>query len=101
MTNTTASLNKVIQQKRQAILDIAATYMAKEIKIFGSAGRGQAGPESDLDLLVEFEAGYSLLTMIALKQDLEALLGCRVDVVTEASLSPYIRQQVLDQAISL
>ena len=60
-----------------------------------------ASPESDLDLLVEFETTYSLLHMIALKQDLEDLLGCPVDVVTEAALSPYIREQILAEAIRL
>ena len=59
---------------------------ARNIRVFGSVARGEAGPESDLDLLVEMEPGRSLLDHIALIQDLEEVLGCRVDVVTEAGL---------------
>jgi len=54
---------------------------ARNIRVFGSVARGEAGPESDLDLLVEMEPGRSLLDHIALIQDLEEVLGCRVDVV--------------------
>ena len=56
---------------------------------------------SDLDLLVKLEAGRSLLDLIAIKQDLEDLLGCQVDVVTEAAISPYIREKVLKEAVAL
>lgn len=101
MTGKISSLNQLVQQKRHTILEVATSHGAKSIKLFGSIGRGEAGPTSDLDLLVEFEPGYTLLDLIAIKQDLEELLGCAVDVVTEAALSPYIRRQVLEEAISL
>lgn len=101
MSNKISHLKHLLTQQRQTILEIAATHGAKTIKIFGSVGRGQANAASDLDLLVDFEPGYSLLNIIALKQDLEDLLGCPVDVVTEMALSPYIRDQVLAEAISL
>ena len=101
MAGKISSLSQLIQQKRHTILAIATTYGVKSIKYFGSIGRNEAGPASDLDLLVEFEPGYTLLDLIAIKQDLEDLLGCPVDVVTEAALSPYIRQQVLAEAIRL
>ena len=96
MSNKLSSVHQKVQQQRQTILDIAATHGATTVKIFGSVGR-----DEDLDLLVEFETAYSLLHMIALKQDLEDLLGCPVDVVTEAALSPYIREQILAEAIRL
>jgi predicted nucleotidyltransferase len=51
-----------------------------------------------VDLLVDFETGRDLLDVVALKQDLEALLGCRVDVVEEGGLSPYLRDRILEQA---
>ena len=63
--------------------------------------RGTASPDSDLDLLIDLEPGRHLLNLVAIKQDLEDLLGCPVDVVTERALSPYIRDQVLADAISL
>ncbi len=66
--------------------------------------RGEAGPESDLDLLVEMEPGRSLLDMGGLfagLMDLQDLLGCRVDVVTEKGLRQRIRARVLKEAVEL
>jgi len=85
----------------ESIREIVAAHGAARIRIFGSVARGVARPESDLDLLVELEPGRNLLDLIAIKQDLEQRLGHRVDVLTERSLSPYIREQVLKEAITL
>jgi uncharacterized protein len=66
--------------------------------------RGEAGPDSDIDILVKLVPGRSLLDIAAIKQDLqdlEDLIGCEVDVVTEAAISPYIREEVLREAVSL
>lgn len=71
------------------------------MRLFGSLTRGQARLDSDVDLLVKLDSGRNLLDLIAIKQDLEDLLGCVVDVVTEAALSPYIREEVLKEMISL
>jgi predicted nucleotidyltransferase len=71
------------------------------VHVFGSVVRGEAKTGSDLDLLVKLEPGRSLLDLIAIKQDLEDLLGCEVDVVTEAAISPYMKEQVLKEAVSL
>ncbi|MEP6775706.1 MAG: nucleotidyltransferase family protein [Chloroflexota bacterium] len=84
--------------RRQDILRVLSQHGATSAKIFGSVARGESGPESDLDLLVRLEPGYSLLDLIAIKQELEDLLGCKVDIVTEAALSPYMRDQVLQEA---
>ena len=94
-------LPAIIRERRQQILDIARKYGAFEVRIFGSAARGESGPCSDLDVLVKLEPGRSLLDIVAIKQDLSDLLGCEVDVVTEAAVSPYIRQQVLRESINL
>jgi predicted nucleotidyltransferase len=80
---------------------VAARYGARDVRIFGSLARGEARPDSDVDLLVSLEPSRSLLDLIALKQDLEDLLGCRVDVVTEAAVSPYLRERVLKDAVAL
>jgi predicted nucleotidyltransferase len=95
------NIDEIIKRKRSEILKISTRYGAKEIKIFGSALRGEAKKNSDIDLLVQLEPGRSLLDIIAIKQDLEDLLGCKVDIVTEAALSPYIRDEVLNQAVRL
>ena len=95
------SPSKALKNKREEILRIAAAHGAQNIRLFGSVSRGEAGPKSDVDILVRLEPGRSLLDIIAIKQDLEDLLGCEVDVVTEEAVSPYIREQVLKEAVSL
>lgn len=93
--------NKILQDKREEILRIASAHGAQNVRVFGSVSRGEAGTESDVDLLVKLEPGRSLLDLIAIKQELEDLLGREVDVVTEDAVSPYIREQVLKEAVSL
>lgn len=94
-------LDDLIKTKRVEILRIAAEHGARNVRVFGSLARGDAGPESDLDLLVQMEEGRSLLDLVGLWQDLEELLGRRVDVVSEGGLSPYLRSRVLAEAVPL
>lgn len=95
------TVSNTIKGRREEILDLARKYGAKNIRVFGSMARGEQGPESDLDIIVEMEKGRSLLDIIAIKQDIEEILGRKVDVVTEASISPYIRDAVLKEAVNL
>lgn len=90
-----------IRQKRELILNVAARHGARNLRVFGSVVSGQQRPDSDLDLLVDFDLGRSLLDHVALVQDLEDLLGQRVDVVTEKALHWYLRDRVLRQATAL
>jgi predicted nucleotidyltransferase len=90
-----------LDTKREEILDIVNRHGGRNARVFGSWARGEANPDSDLDILIDLESGRSLLDIVAIKQDLEDLLGCPVDVVTEAAVSPYIREQVLNEAASL
>ena len=90
-------IKESLKEKREDILCIAA----QNVRIFGSVARGKAGPKSDIDFLVEMEPGRSLLDHVALWQDLEDLLGCKVDVVSEKALHWYIRDRVLKEAIPL
>ena len=95
------SLDGVIREKRGEILRIAAKYGAHNIRVFGSLARGEANETSDVDLLVEFEPGRSLLDHSGLKIDLQELLGFKVDVVEPDALHWVIRDDVLNQAIPL
>lgn len=96
------AISEALREKRDEILRIAASHGAISVRIFGSLARGEAGPESDIDiLLVDLEPGRSLLDVVAIKQDLEDLLSCEVDVVTETAISPYMREQVLKEAVCL
>jgi len=95
------NLENLIRDKGKDILKISRQHGARRVRIFGSTARGQTSPTSDLDILVDMEVTRSLLDIVAIKQDLEDMLGCKVDVVTESALSPYIRQEVLKEAKTL
>jgi len=90
-----------LKKKRDAILEIAGRHGAGNLRIFGSIARGEAGDGSDVDFLIEMEEGRSLLDLAGFWQDLEELLGCDVDVVTEGGLSPYLRDIIVTEAIPL
>ncbi len=77
---------------------VVRAHGGQSVRVFGSHARGDAHSESDLDLLIRLEPGRSLLDLVAIKQDLEDLLRCSVDVVTEAGLSPYLRERILSEA---
>jgi len=91
----------VLEEYRERILELAARRGASNVRIFGSLARGEGNKESDLDLLVTLEKGRSLLDLVALKLDIEDLIHRSVDVVTDRALSPYIREQVLVEAVPL
>ncbi len=92
---------KSLKAKREEILRIAAQHGARNLRVFGSVARGDAGADSDLDLLVDMEPGRSLFDMGGLLMDLQDLLGCTVDIVSERGLRPRIRERVLSEAVPL
>jgi uncharacterized protein len=94
---TAASLSEV----REDIRRIASAHGAHNVRIFGSFRHGEAGDSSDLELLVEMESGRSLFDLVALSDELEETLGVEVDVLTEGSLSPYLRDGILAEAVAL
>ena len=88
-----------LRRRRGEILGIARRRRARRVAVFGSVARGDAHPGSDVDLLVDFEPGASLLDHVGLFQDLEDLLGVGVDVVTRSALKPrddHIRAEAVD-----
>jgi predicted nucleotidyltransferase len=91
-------MDKRLLSKRKQILRLAQRYGASNVRIFGSVARGEATPESDIDFLVELAPNRSLLDLGGLLMELQDLLGCNVDVVTEKSLHWYIREKVLVEA---
>lgn len=95
------SVDELLKTKREDVLRVAARHGARNVRVFGSAAKGEAGPTSDVDFLVEMEPGRSLLDLVGLWQDLEELLGRKVDVVEDEGLHWYIRDRVLKEAVSL
>jgi len=94
-------IDELLREKREEILKIAAKHGAYNVRIFGSVARGEARADSDVDFLVEIEQGRNLLDRIALIQDLEALLGRKVDVAKPKNLHECIREKVLKEAVPL
>jgi predicted nucleotidyltransferase len=94
-------IEEILRHRRQEILRIAARHGASNVRIFGSVARGEAGPDSDVDLLVDLERDRSLLDHAALKVELEQLLERPVDVATERGLKVRIREHILQEAIPL
>ena len=92
---------ELLQRRRDEIQRIAAKHGAYNIRIFGSVVRGEAGPESDIDLLVQLGSTTSSWFPAGLVLDLEELLGRRVEIVTEKALNPYLRERVLREAVPL
>ena len=92
-------IQTLIHEQRREILKIGARHGARSIRVFGSVARGEAGAGSDVDFLVELEPGRSLFDLGGLLMDLQGLLGCQVDVVTEKALRPRIRERVLREAV--
>jgi len=92
------NLMNLLQEKRDEIVKIATHYGAKDIRVFGSVARGDAGPDSDVDFLVRLEPGTTLLRHAALIRELGNLLGCKVDVVSERGLRERIRDRVIREA---
>jgi predicted nucleotidyltransferase len=105
MNTPKTSIGQLVKENREEILRIAAQHGAYNVRIFGSVARGEDGPDSDVDLLVDvgpvhsswFPAGW----IVDLEDLWDALLGCKVDVAEPEGLHWHIREQVLKEAVSL
>jgi len=97
-TPETLKIEAILHQRRDRILEIAFQHGARNVRLFGSVVRGEAQPNSDIDLLVDLGESLSPWFPVGLIQDLEALLGHKVDVVTEKSLHYFIRDRILSEA---
>ncbi|MGD0693963.1 MAG: nucleotidyltransferase family protein [Terriglobia bacterium] len=95
------TLEELLRERRDEVRRIANKHGASNIRVFGSVARGEAMADSDIDFLVEAGPQTSSWFPAGLILDLEELLGCRVEVVTEKGLNPYIREHVLSEAVPL
>ena len=94
-------IKELIQSKRDEILRTTFKHGAFNVRVFGSVARGDANPESDIDLLVDVGPKHTPFFPGGLLADLEDLLGRKVDIVTEKGLHWYIRDRVLKEAVPL
>ena len=95
-------LKNLLQEKREEIITIAAKHGAYNIRVFGSVAREEDDEESDIDFLIDYDLSkISPWFPGGLLVDLENLLGCKVDIVTEKGLHDFIRSRILKEAIPL
>jgi len=95
------TIESLISENRDEILRLAELHGVANVRIFGSMARGEAGPDSDVDLLVELSKDRTLFDLGELLMDLQDLLGRPVDIMTKESLHWYIKDQVLKEAKKL
>ena len=95
------STDELLKEKREEILRTASKHGARNVRVFGSVARGEARPDSDVDLLVEVGPDRTPFFPGGLIADLEDLLGKKVQVVTREDLHWYIRDRVLEEAVPL
>ena len=95
------TLKQLIEEKRDEILRLAVKHGARNVRLFGSAARGEDRPDSDVDFLVEAGPTTSSWFPAGLILDIEETLGRRVEIVTDRGLNPYLRDQVLREAVPL
>ena len=93
--------SQLVRERREEILRLAARRGVSRLRVFGSVSRGDAGPTSDIDFLVELQPGRTLIDLGGLQMDLQELLGRKVDLVEPAALHPLIRDRVLAEAVPL
>lgn len=91
----------ISETKQKIILDRLASLNPISVAVFGSYARGDQRDDSDLDILVDTQAHYSLLDLIDLEQQLTEALGTKVDLVTKRSLSPYFKPYIENNLVYL
>ncbi len=94
-------IEELLREKRTEIQRIAEIHGARNVRVFGSAARGESRADSDVDLLVDTGPETSSWFPAGLVIELEELLGCRVEIVTEKGLNPHLRERVLQEAVPL
>ena len=101
MVKGESSMDPLIENYRDQIIKLAKLRGAKSISLFGSMATNRATAMSDIDFLVEMEAGQSAFALGALLKDLEDLLGRPVDMTTPKALHPAIRERILNETVKL
>lgn len=94
-------IEELLKQKRDEIIRIASRHGARNIRVFGSTVCGESRADSDVDFLVDLESDRSLFDLGELLLELQELLGCKVDVVTEDSIYWILRRRILKEAAPL
>ena len=93
---------ELVRTKRDRILALAEKYELTDVRLFGSAARGDEGPGSDVDIFVKRKPGSDAYLVFDFKEELEAILSCKVDVIVEQVLMrPRLRERILAEAVAV
>ena len=95
------TIEELLREKRDEIQRIAAKHGARNVRVFGSVARRETLADSDIDLLVDTSSETSSWFPAGLVLELEEILGCKVEVVTEKGLNPHLKERVLQEAVPL
>ena len=95
------NIDELLKGRREEVVRVAAERGANNVRVFGSVARGEADETSDIDLLVAFDDTVSLLGHAGLVVELQELLGRQVDVISDETLRPSVRERILDEAVPL
>src|SRR6056297_266146 len=90
-----------IKKIQKEIIPVLENHGVKKASVFGSFARGENKKSSDIDILVEFEGGKTLLDLVGLEMELEKKLGRKVDLITYNSISPLLRKSILDSEVKI
>ncbi len=101
MSASDTTIDRLLKGKREEILRLAAKHGAYNVRVFGSVARGEAGPDSDVDFLVDMGPGRTAFFPGGLLADLEDLLGRKVDIVSPEALHWLLRDRILKEALPL
>jgi predicted nucleotidyltransferase len=93
-------LRRLVESRRDQVMAIASRHHASRVRLFGSAARGDDRPDSDIDLLVDFDEDSSLFDLMRMSRELEAMLGRPVDVVSAGGLKNRDRA-ILAESVDL
>jgi hypothetical protein len=91
----------ILTRLRQALPSLERRYPIRFLGLFGSVARGDAGPSSDVDVLVEFSAPVSLTTFLSLETELAAIAGRKVDLISRQALKPFMQQHVMRDLVAV
>ncbi len=99
MTTRPSELDPLIGKLRDLLPELRRKYGVSALALFGSAVRGEASVQSDLDILVEFETPPGLFAFVRLEEELSERLGRKVDLVMKSALKPCLARRILDEAV--
>lgn len=94
MTQKPLGIEDIVGDKREQVIELAARHHASNVRVFGSVARGEARPDSDLDLLVQMQPGATIFDLVELWLDLKELLGREVSVISEGGLQAHFRERI-------